>query len=294
MDTNSPQSNTKKPPEPKIKNLRTYEGDIQEAIQREQTSLTKIALAERERAGRGSSIGGSLEEKKSGSRRLVVIILILAVISGGGIALYFFLSNRQENVEAVQAVRPRLLIPMDNEREILLPGPKRATLIDALQKEAGSPLSISTMRGLFVKESALRYMDTRRFFRVMEAELPSQLSRTMLETLTLGIHAFDGNHLFLVFKADSYESAFAGMIAWESDLAQKFTPLFKGRGLQASEKKPFEDVVIKNKDARMLRDDDGRPLIIYSFLDRETILITDSEFTVEEANKRLTALKLKR
>ena len=83
------------------------------------------------------------------------------------------------------------------------------------------------------------------------------------------------------------------MINWESDMAEKLIPVFTGRSLQESEKNPFEDVIIKNKDARVLNDADGRPLIIYAFLDRETFVITDNEYTLEEVSKRLTALKLK-
>jgi len=52
--------------------------------------------------------------------------------------------------------------------------------------------------------------------------------------------------------------------------------------------KPFVDVVIKNKDVRMLTDEYEHPILLYTFADKDTIILTTNEFTLKEILDRMT------
>ncbi len=293
MEPGKPQQETGS----KIRPLRTYEGDIQDALAHKDVSIARIAMAESARGGKKNSLGEAAHKEESlgrSKKRFVIILLGLIVIGGSGIGGYLLYTQTQEKVNIEEAARPPLLIPVDSEKEILTGTFTRASLIEAIKKEMTLPLKVASVRALYLKEGMTRYADAKIFLRIAEVDLPGELSRSILESFTIGIHAFDGNHLFLIFKTDSYENAFTGMIAWESAMAEKFLPLFAGRNLQAGERTSFQDVIIKNKDARVLKEVGGRPLLIYSFVDKQTLVITDSEVTIEELGRRISAQTLKR
>ncbi len=289
-DLNSSPEQKKQPQ--KVQGLRTYEADIQEAIKKDNVSLTRIAMAERARDAQGGGFGGSAK-RLSRKKIWAIVIIAVLIISASGIT-YIVHRNNQVIEEILTVQRPDPLILADTEKDILLPGVTRSSLIDTLQKEIAAPVSISTVKVLYLKESTDLYMGAKRFLRIMETDLPSGLSQALLSNFTVGVHSFDGNHAFIILKTDLYESAVTGMFAWESNLAQKFMPLLNGRALTTAENKPFKSGLIKNKDVRVLKTADDKLLIVYSFIDHETILITTNEYTVEEITKRVNAFKLKR
>ena len=285
-----PQGEKNKTP---ISPLRTYESDIHDTIRDENLSLAKMALAERQKHGEIEDIESLIKHRSK--RRLIIylVILISLLLSGLSSLSYYLIFIPKNDRIGTDTAKPPAFIVADKEEEISLGGSKLSSLVDIVQKEIGSPLIISNVKVIHLKDILQKFVTTKGFLKVIGANMPSALERSLDNYLTIGIHAFDGNHPFLVFKTNSFENAFTGMINWESDMAEKLIPVFTGRSLQESEKNPFEDVIIKNKDARVLNDADGRPLIIYAFLDRETFVITDNEYTLEEVSKRLTALKLK-
>lgn len=57
----------------------------------------------------------------------------------------------------------------------------------------------------------------------------------------------------------------------------------------ALRKKGFEDARFRNKEVRVLRNDAGEIVLLYSFLSRDTLVITTNEFTLKEVLTRLTS-----
>jgi len=49
----------------------------------------------------------------------------------------------------------------------------------------------------------------------------------------------------------------------------------------------WKDIIINNKDARVLVDVKGRPILYYLFVDKSSILIADSDIVIKELIGRL-------
>ena len=128
----------------------------------------------------------------------------------------------------------------------------------------------------------------------------------------LGIPVLGKNHPFLVFKTSSFEYAFAIMLDWEETMHEVLSPLFVDKlsdiparstaHAQGSSTVPpprifipriFNDVIIRNNDTRILRDDRGDIALIYGFPRVDTIIVTTNENTFFEVFKRLTVIKSK-
>ena len=89
------------------------------------------------------------------------------------------------------------------------------------------------------------------------------------------------------------------MLSWEKNMAGDLSSLFpRNIPMEIQEdtttteqvlsyKKAFEDVLVKNKDARALRDENGEIFLIYSLPDKETILIASNTDTLAELFDRI-------
>ncbi len=89
----------------------------------------------------------------------------------------------------------------------------------------------------------------------------------------------------MVFKTSSYETSFAGMLKWEETLQQDLTPFLHASTTPGTT--TFQDVVIRNKDVRVLKDTTGKAAILYSFPSKDTLVITTDEETFKEIIGRL-------
>ena len=58
-------------------------------------------------------------------------------------------------------------------------------------------------------------------------------------------------------------------------------------GLKIEINTSFEDITIKNKDARILKNNRNDTVLLYSFLDKNTLLITSSESVFQDLANRL-------
>jgi hypothetical protein len=91
------------------------------------------------------------------------------------------------------------------------------------------------------------------------------------------------NEPFLIVKADTFDSGFAGMLAWEPYLSEDLAPLFgtpvtasRTPGTPESTPPRFSDVLKDNRSIRILYGEEGEERLIYAFLNRTLIVITTS------------------
>ncbi len=90
---------------------------------------------------------------------------------------------------------------------------------------------------------------------------------------------------FLILKTDSYDNSFGASFAWEKTMGQDLLPLF---GETAGTSTPaFKDVIIANKDARVLYDAKGRELMVWGFYNPSTIFYTKNTEVFKALNEML-------
>ena len=135
----------------------------------------------------------------------------------------------------------------------------------------------------------------------MQSHAPDTLVRSLETDFVFGLHALNQNQPFLIFKTNYYQNAYAGMLSWETTLQDDLGPLFitpepvveassTDQALRLSEN--FEDIVVKNRDTRALRNRNGKIIFLYSFPDKNTIILTTNADTLEKIATRLIAGKL--
>lgn len=150
-----------------------------------------------------------------------------------------------------------------------------------------------------------RLIETSGMFSFLGTRAQPSFMRSLDPQFVLGLHMINGGQPFLIFKTGFYDSTFAGMLAWEKTMASDLVGVFTKENPQATStanigeklgdwNDTFEDKVVKNKDVRILKDSSGKTILLYSFINKETLIITTNEETFNEIYGRLTISNFKR
>jgi len=303
--------------------IRTYEGDISDAVRFKKASIAGIAVAEQKRREANEEIGISEKEKENyfqrflnkktlivaGSVLLFVVAIIIIVLSLTGskntsdvkilpTQREIIFSNETKNIDATRLDKKDIISKILEERRLNT-------------SQLGSITNI-----LITTETAgvTRILSVDEFLNLLEIKLPDFLFRYLGDEFMLGIHSVRNIEPFLILETSSFENAFAGMLEWEKNMENDLGPIFienssknKTEDESGNEmaldnstttsesfvniKKTFEDMVIRNKDIRVLKDINGNSKLMYFFPDRKTIVITTNQYTLVEIFDRLNRVR---
>ena len=278
-----------------LKQIRTFQGDVAEALQKQRESLVSIQRAEQLKKGSGGSIATSPETTEKRKQFFYLLLgsfffLVLGVVG----AWYAYNEFVRKTAAPTIAVPANRFISANTETHLNLTDPSRETLISALSG-AISGVARGELRHVILKKvvgNENQLISPSEFLNILESQAPGNLIRAFDPLFMSG--AF-GESAFLIIKLASFENAFAGMLMWEKSLSQDIGPLFATAEFLRSvpPETVFTDITDRNKDIRILALG-GQPILLYSFLDNNTLIITDSMETLRTLIDRLTQEKLSR
>ena len=275
------------PDETPLKQIRTFQGDVAEALQREQRSLVSIQQAERLKKGSTPSATDTTSENTKRKTEMFFLFLgSLALFVLGTVgAWYAYNEFVRRTVTPIMTAPANRFVSANTEINLTLTAISREALINTLSNAVQGAPSGELIHINFS-------LSTIEFLERLGARAPGSLIRAFDPLFMFG--AF-GESTFLIIKLASFENAFAGMLAWEKNLNQDIGPLFATAELSrnVSPESTFTDVTDKNKDVRMLALGD-QPVLLYSFFDNNMLIITDHIETLRILVDRLTREKLSR
>lgn len=289
-----------------VESLQTYQGDIERLVQNKNIGVVQIAAAEAVKREEPEVVEAAPQEEKTGIGKNVMMILlgvVLLAVGGAGIAYVFLrpgpidqvLGNPQAPFIKVDATQIVFLTPEDRTRAAVM-----GKLENARQATA---LSLGLIGRLYPAapptsaESAPVLTNLQTILTTLSSNIGGEFVRSIDPYYyTLAVHSFDENQSLLIFKVDSYGSAYAGMLAWERSMYNDLLPLFHRTprpriiGEEPSTTTPpiqvlgtsFVDRVVENRDSRVMQNEAGDILLLWTFLDRFTVAITTNEHTLRE------------
>ncbi len=273
---------------PSGRRLRTFQGDVAALMKQQQVSEASVVLAEQKKQLATGSRERALATKARNEliKNIITICIALLLLTGGGGALYFFLKNREFPVPTIGGGKGTIFT--DKKIVVSIPGSiTRRDLISSItkatndaSKDAGIVTEIKLLESGALDKSAL---STSRFFQILDTHIPSSLLRSLDPSFLIGANQ---DAPFILFTTTFFESAFANMLDWETQMEPDIGPVFSQNASQIAENK-FEDSVMRNKDTRVLRNPSGDILFLYTFPDREHLILTTNENTLSEILARL-------
>ncbi|MCH7756554.1 hypothetical protein IIC45_00475 [Patescibacteria group bacterium] len=292
--------------ETSLKTVRTYRDDATSSIRDRNLSVVGMAAAEsKKRAAQKRRLRPEhVDEPSTFLRSLTIVVVSLTLIASGVAVSTFFYKASKEGTGIAANKEITSLIFADEQKEIDISELSRAPLLEKLNSER---LEVNTKLGgvvhLLLTEKGLSGLrsaaSAKRFLRGVGGSIPDRLIRSLDDEFMLGVHALGENHPFLVFKTSSFENTFAGMLDWEDTMNRDLSPLFGDTLSEIATKgaprifipRIFNDVIVRNNDTRILRDDRGGIALIYGFPSVDTIIVATNENTFFEVFKRLTVTK---
>jgi len=293
----------------KIPQIRTYESDVAEAVSKQGESLVKIAVAEKKEARKKKQVKKAPAPKKATVKILMVVIGIVILVTSGGVLISqlnkkgvfsgIFDGLKRTGDKEIMTPAPTTIMPSlitaNTEKKIAIPEEREAVL-DIIKKELRETSGTDSIKNIYLLETSVIATDLStdvgggenkvqnvasvgKLLSIWQHNMPALLSRSLSKEFMLGIYSsISGvNTPFLIFTTNSYRQTFAGMFAWENAIFDDFYNLF---GLESRESSGvFLDSIVNDKDVRVLKSTGGETVLLYSFVDENTVVITTNEAT---------------
>ncbi len=283
-----------------IRNLRTYQGDVADAIKKQNASVLTITLAENRKRVKEETPESIHESSETSKRTWSVIASVVLVILGiGSVGGFYYLQQQAPVAETTPGPAPEdTIVGYNTKKGITTDGADRTKLLTVLNNERKTtevkPNEIQYLYLNKANTTGLESITTRDLFSILRTKIPPATLRAFDTQFMFGFFRDELVRPFLLVHINSYDNAYDGMLKWESSIVEDIGSLFIVLGdssdfTTTDTSYAFEDETFANKDARVLKNDSGKTVFLYSFLDKDTLLITSNENTLKEMiNKRIS------
>jgi len=173
---------------------------------------------------------------------------------------------------------------------------KEKTVASLLSKARAGEMDEKGLRGIYLTENK-QIIGFSRFLSLMEANITLGEVNPFQENFLLGAVEGDTRDLFVLIRVTSFAEAFNSLRGWERKMFYDLHDLFEvplNTDTSYLQIKDFEDGIVENKNARVLRDNDGKIVIMYVFADEDFVIISKSESAVREVVLRLAGSRTNR
>lgn len=289
------------------KPIRTYESDLAEELAKKRATVITMAIAENKKETGTEKISNTPVEKKSYAKNTILFILsmILVVVGiGGGYYLYLQSPLSLQEVQTIKSKLPSIIspdiqkiVPLGTAKGVELPEKTRDVLINGdIQPQKITEFVL--MQGI---GSSTQRITGPEFIKIFDLKTPDIINRSITDKWMLGTFDTEKEKLpFIILTSDFFQNTYAGMLKWENSLPDELAVLlnYESKSKQDNSatttlnsfftiKGKFEDRTIMNRDVREFINESGEMLVLYSFVDKDTLIITTSEITLKSLIEKI-------
>lgn len=209
------------------------------------------------------------------SPTIAIVVVMLAIVSGIGTSVYFFWQPGEGS--AVPAATTNPLFTAQLQADVILDQSHATTMSTLLSAVNSTPGSLYLYLTLDGGQTVVPPHDVMNF---LAPQAPGAFTRSVTN---VSFGSLD-NRPFIILRVNNFDNAFSGMLAWEQTMSSDLAPLFgpavaesldaQARTSSQTRGAFFKDVVANNLSSRVLVNERGEDRILYTFLDRQTVVIT--------------------
>jgi len=243
----------------KLKGLRTLQSDIQESAKKG-VSFGEITTSLEK--------GGDSRTKEETGRfslvRLLLVSLVIAVLAGVGFGVFWLLVKKNQEAQPV-SLGPKPILVSDEQ---IVANTDLESIKAALQTQ----VQVNHLLDISIAAEPAKFLS------IINANPPGEFIDSLGNRFMLAKFSLINDWPILILSVNSYESAFAGIIKWEKNMGKDLNAIFNsGAGGD------FQDKVIQNHDTRV------SPVLIYSFINQNYLVITQNEEPLREIFRRFSS-----
>ncbi|OIO30115.1 hypothetical protein COX93_01100 [Candidatus Nomurabacteria bacterium CG_4_10_14_0_2_um_filter_30_12] len=283
----------------KNKNVETFAEDMVKAIENDRGGLIKkIIHEEEEHEAQKKNLSPESAKNKT---FLLIGFLLLFLASILFIFLFFF--NKEINTVSVAPLYSSIIFT-DQTDFYAIDGFTEDKIVQTIfNRSNNTKVKIGGVNGIYLTENKM-VVSFNKFMTFIKGSLNKDQSNLFSNNFLIGIFKSGASSvspnigdLFILLKIRSFTDIFPVMKVWENKMLYDFYGFF-GVDLTPETNylftKDWEEGIVSNKNARILKDNDGKIILMYVYLDDNSIVITDSESAVNEVVLRLNSSKVKK
>lgn len=273
--------------------LQTYSGDFMERVQKTRASTATVLAAEQD------ALQGEPRTDVPRARFSPAIVYSIAgavlFIAGAAGSYYAYRQYAARNVPVIPTAT--IPTPIVVDERVTVSGRGQA-LIQALAESASLPLASGTVRFLTIATSTEAASATENILAALRTSAPDALVRnvnavgSMAGVIMTKSATWQGGRqsIFFILSVAAYNETLAGMLTWEprilTDLGTLFAPqapatasttaastTVAADGSANASNVRFVDDTVANHDVRIVRDAQGRSLLLYGYWNPTTLVI---------------------
>lgn len=289
------------------KALRTYEGDVAAALAGRKVSVATIAIAEnveRQKIQEQTSVttlnvATPPVTPSKIPKNLLLLLLSLLLIGGGAYGAYYLYQQSALGTITLPDITPSKvqgIIPSSRQKEIIATSFTDTTVRERIaQERLTAQLKNGEVEELYIlmnQNSVKSLIPAAQAFPLIASNVPGEVIRSLSPRLMVGLLGENGATTpFVLAKSNFFQSTFTGMLSWEEKMFRDWQPFLIDDTARfvpvattttttttttLSRGPRFEDLTYRNKDLRVLKNDSGNIFFLYSFIDKENLIITTS------------------
>jgi hypothetical protein len=211
-------------------------------------------------------------------------LITLVIVSGVGLAVIaknqFGDGASQPAPVATETVLPvSSFITPATTQTVELSGPA-STLRETLHNVVMSaPTGITQIQMSRTVNTVSQNVTSKDFLAYLGVQLSQSTQRVLDGEFMIGVLTTDDARTpFIMLRSQNFDALFTGMLGWESTLFDDFHPFF---GDTSPAVHTYTDAVRNNLPVRMLQDDLGNEILLYTIVNKNTVIITTSRTALD-------------
>lgn len=283
--------------EKSIPKIRTMRSDAEELIKEKQVSQLDISTKAYIAAGNPSNHSDAFVAQFSWIKVFAAIVLVLLLATAGYFGYRYF-TKRTGNAEIVKPKPPAKLLNVDDEKILRALEATPGELISALGAERRQQMRFGSIiyfpLELTQKSGEVKFAESQDFIRALSWKPPSAFFNSVgPEFNILIVYSTNSNDLTAVFRVQNFNRALAGLFGWEATMLKDLKPFLSQEDVANSTQFNWQDEIIKNNDARVLKDKLGKAILGHAVFNKQLAIISTSRDGLALVLERLIKLPLR-
>ncbi len=270
-----------------IPTIRTLQSDAELYIKNKNLSPLEIAA----RAYTGQRREAAAPPQPSNRKFLLLAGAGATVVLLVGGVVYFLIFSKSQAPIAQEAPTPAAFLKTEDVKIITADPVNPGALLQTLNRERTQTSRSGGALIYYPVKIKQGYADAKDFLALMKWNPPQAFIDALDPVSNAFIYFGEQSKDFAVLlKTTSFNDAFSSLLAWEKTMPADWLPLLAPGTDLAALPRTFQDEVIRNNDARVLKNADGSVIVGYAIFNKKFIVMATSRDALSAILMRLIAL----
>lgn len=276
----------------KAKNVQTYTADMAKVLESGEGGVIKKIIHEEEEH---EMLKTNLSPKSRKNRLFMFVSILLLFLA---VALLTFLFLSRQKIYTVPVVPQAVSLIFTDQTEFkAVDGFSRDQLIQTvLGQVAGTKVKIGGIDAIYLTEKE-RVIGLKRFIELIKGSINLKQGFIGDNFLLGAFNTASSKDFFILLKTSSFADAFPVLRTWEDKMLYDLNSFF-GVNITPDTNylftKDWQDGIVGNKNARILKDNDGRIVLMYVFINDSSVIVTNSDLATDEVILRIASSQIKK